>query len=62
LKIGDDVRELDYDTLTEWIRAGKLGADDQLRSTALTGGEWKRAGELRLFYILQGREIAADLA
>lgn len=41
---------VDMETLKEWIDSGRITAEDWIRGDILTGGEWKLAGDMRMFY------------
>lgn len=50
---GEEV-STDVETLQEWIRSGKVVKEDMVYGLILTGGEWKCAGDMRVFYAAHG--------
>ncbi len=51
VRIGGKEYEIDYNTLLDWIKSGKIKPDDWIRSENLTAGEWKRSTEMELFRV-----------
>lgn len=49
VRIGGREYKVDYDTLVNWIKSGKIGPYDLIRSYDLTADVWKRAADTRVF-------------
>jgi len=49
IKIDDDIVEIEYPTFIEWIRTGRITADNLVFSRFVTDGQWMRAGDIRIF-------------
>jgi hypothetical protein len=49
VRIGGREYKVDYDTLVDWIKSGKIRPHDLIRSYELTANVWKRAADTRVF-------------
>ena len=49
VRVGGREYKVDYDTLVKWIKSGKIGPSDLIRSYDLTADVWKRAADTRVF-------------
>jgi len=49
VRIGGREYKVDYETLVDWIKSGKIRPHDLIRSYELTANVWKRAADTRVF-------------
>lgn len=57
VRIGGREYKVDYDTLVEWIKSGKVRPYDLIRSYDLTANVWKRAADTRIFNAHNPRRV-----
>jgi hypothetical protein len=48
------------DILREWITSGRVQENDRMKGTILTGGEWARVGDLKIYYLFRGLELPSE--
>ena len=54
---GGDEASVDMSTLLEWIASGRVTAGDSVNGKLLTNGEWRKLGDMALYYKVRKENV-----